>query len=614
MLWLETLFSTDPADHRAAESGVKAFFEAAELEAPGQIVWLDSPAEACYASLLLCAGHERLLEQVVAALEKVPGTRSELARVRDKLQRATGATSWNEVAGVMGAPLAGMGAPPGHDIQGKITLTRIAFWKDPSVAMGNIAQDPLFVLENRFWGAIAQTLQTQGNMLLSSVSRKYHLAWMAMDEAAAETRVAPPLLTAAWKIARASGPWWPFRNGAIVTERPIEVHRNAEWMLERGDGPAIKYRDGWQVFAWNGYWIREKWITTPESISARELKEADARFRAYMSTRVRSGTERKQQLTSKPSSLFKMTLPPDPEARIKFLRERNGGRLPLYERYLSGERREVWKELVGLGAAVRVDPYAADAMAVAYETMLRVEANVGTVVDRLQRIGYQFATERGEWDQRRQQIESALAMSPPVSDVSLRSPHVRKVMDMMEMVRATLRTQLDTAKNRPRDTSIRAHIPPHRNIAKQLRQLEQRLGTLPLSLRAFYEVVGSVNFIGSHPSLSPHGGSISPDPLVVFSAEDALADADGREDDEEEGQIVIAPDDLHKANVSGGEPYAVSVPDERADAELLNERHELLFVEYLRLAFRFGGFPGYEGYDRDIPEEIEILRQGLVEF
>ena len=47
--WFETLFSTEPADREAAESGVHAFYEAAELEVPRQIVWLDSPAEACYA-------------------------------------------------------------------------------------------------------------------------------------------------------------------------------------------------------------------------------------------------------------------------------------------------------------------------------------------------------------------------------------------------------------------------------------------------------------------------------------------------------------------------------------------------------------------------------------
>jgi hypothetical protein len=95
----------------------------------------------------------------------------------------------------------------------------------------------------------------------------------------------------------------------------------------------------------------------------------------------------------------------------------------------------------------------------------------------------------------------------------------------------------------------------------------------------------------------------------VFPVEEALALCeDGVE------SIIIAPDDLHKANTSGGEPYEIEVPDLGADGKLLNERHELYFVEYLRLVFRFGGFPGYDGIDRALPPELASLRAGLIPF
>jgi len=51
-----------------------------------------------------------------------------------------------------------------------------------------------------------------------------------------------------------------------------------------------------------------------------------------------------------------------------------------------------------------------------------------------------------------------------------------------------------------------------------------------------------------------------------------------------------------------------------ADGKLLNERHELYFVDYLRLVFRYGGFPGYEGVVSPLPPEIDLLGQGLLEF
>jgi len=70
---------------------------------------------------------------------------------------------------------------------------------------------------------------------------------------------------------------------------------------------------------------------------------------------------------------------------------------------------------------------------------------------------------------------------------------------------------------------------------------------------------------------------------------------------------------LHKANTSGGAPYEMAIPDPRADGELLNERHHLFFVDYLRVAFRFGGFPGYDGA-AEVPQQISALQAGLLEF
>ena len=115
--WLETLFSTQPADRESAESGVRAFFDAAGLDAPRHIVWLDSPAEACYGALLLCAAKDFFLGRLSAGLEKMPGPRAEMARIREKLQHALGVAEWDEATAAVGPPLAGTGAPPRHDVQ-----------------------------------------------------------------------------------------------------------------------------------------------------------------------------------------------------------------------------------------------------------------------------------------------------------------------------------------------------------------------------------------------------------------------------------------------------------------------------------------------------------------
>jgi hypothetical protein len=122
-------------------------------------------------------------------------------------------------------------------------------------------------------------------------------------------------------------------------------------------------------------------------------------------------------------------------------------------------------------------------------------------------------------------------------------------------------------------------------------ELEEEAGPLPLSLSAFWHEVGAVDLVGMHPAW-PDGL----DPLVVDPPEGALSFLYD-EEDEEQGQFAgLAPDDLHKDNTSGGDPYGVRLPNPAADFLFEYERHNLLFVPYLRLAIlRWGGFPGLDG-------------------
>jgi len=81
-------------------------------------------------------------------------------------------------------------------------------------------------------------------------------------------------------------------------------------------------------------------------------------------------------------------------------------------------------------------------------------------------------------------------------------------------------------------------------------------------------------------------------------------------------RIDLAPDDLHKTNVSGGAPYSILVPFKGADPVFDCERHELPFLDYLRLAFKWAGFPGLEDYAErpDVQRFIEKFGQGLEPF
>ena len=70
---------------------------------------------------------------------------------------------------------------------------------------------------------------------------------------------------------------------------------------------------------------------------------------------------------------------------------------------------------------------------------------------------------------------------------------------------------------------------------------------------------------------------------------------DEDDDEDNDGPFVldVAPDALHKADISGGAPYGFLVPDVGVDGMFRYDDGVLIpFVEYLRLTFSSGAFPG----------------------
>lgn len=231
----------------------------------------------------------------------------------------------------------------------------------------------------------------------------------------------------------------------------------------------------------------------------------------------------------------------------------------LLARYHDGDHERVWHELRQMGAAVRQPEHHPIALAVVREAMERARQNVVTLIERLRAQGYVFG-----------------------------DPHE------MERAREPL-------------------SPPDEHTPEFVEWLERRFGPIPMTARAWIETVGDVNLLGVHPAWSKEHVV---DPLVVefeykswsWAASDSLAARHNFENERESyefnlsdgggelaGQFAlpVAPDALHKANFSGGAPYGVLVPDGSADGTFRFDDGLLLpFVEYLRLTFRSGGFPG----------------------
>jgi hypothetical protein len=168
--------------------------------------------------------------------------------------------------------------------------------------------------------------------------------------------------------------------------------------------------------------------------------------------------------------------------------------------------------------------------------------------------------------------------------------------------------------------------PPARHEVDFIRKLEQKGMFLPLSLRAWVEEVGDVNLAGAHPALCFWEDAAFPgiyaDPLTVFLDHFMLeieawveeSDAGGEPgilspvvgwDAEAKARLAVADDQLDDG-------YAIELPDAAADAPLCGEPRETTFVNYLRIAFRWGGFPGWEHQPHAPEKALKLLTEGLL--
>src|SRR5262249_24292813 len=192
------------------------------------------------------------------------------------------------------------------------------------VVTGDLARDGLYAAQRGLYKLFGRSLDdlfggslcgVGGPLVDSAVSLGYHFLWMEMDEQkAAEGTAPPPFLEAAWRVAHAAGPGWAYDGLALLSQRPSEMHRNAAGLPERGDGPAISYRSGLRIYAWNGQPYPEKWIEKPEPIPPSQLKQADKSFREYLSRRLGPEPRATAAKPGKPSALLQAKLPIDAAA------------------------------------------------------------------------------------------------------------------------------------------------------------------------------------------------------------------------------------------------------------------------------------------------------------
>jgi hypothetical protein len=553
--WYDQCVRTGPINHQKAEAAVREVYRLAGLAEPQHFLWCASPLEAVWAALVLVGKTESYNHAVYEDVERSKSGKQKLPEVRASVAHRL-AISEGQVEGYFGQPF--YRAEGTNPVTKRLKdnfdawMARAAAGDDflavhrqgPFKPLHDLEQALHFEGERRGVGSLyKEALANAGSKhvaILGGRSAQHRLygnfayVEVAVDEALAAAGKFEPteLQRALWAAYEACGLWWPCTAGVVFAERP----NTAELIAI---GPLMEWSDG---------------FTVGGKPSAKAAAPAPAAAPAALTT----------------ATVFAAELPRDQAERIAWLRDRSPS-LPHLDRYLAGEHEQVWKDLRTLGEKALSDDHAADALAVAYETMHRVDRNVRTIAGRLETLGYRFVY--------------------PGSGggfFGLRKPKAHL-----------------------------PHVPPPADVRATIAEVETVAGgPIPLSLRAFFEVVGEVNFNGDHPSLAPKDSQFPPDPLMVCGADDALAMLESFDSDEDDPLLLeFAPDALHKANISGGAPYSIELPNPAVDAQVQDEPHDVNFVEYLRLAILgWGGFPGWEGAKAPLPPELDELRQGLIPF
>ncbi|MFG2994170.1 DUF6745 domain-containing protein [Streptomyces sp. NPDC048257] len=249
-VWRAAAAATGPADRAAAEAGVRLAYRAAGLAEPERIVWADSPRAAVR---LLGAddgpsGPAARGRSVREAVRSGPW-----AAERERAQQQLGPQGWGRRWGATGGRL----------------------WENAERLADRIRTGLVEEL-TAGGGSGAAAAAEEGRLrllLLDAVLGQHDAAWLC----AFDTQEGTPL-HGLGVLARSAGWWWPYERLAVVCERPVELHRDEAGRLDRGDGPALAFPDGFALYAWRGMPVPAEFLAglgtlTPERIRDEENAE-----------------------------------------------------------------------------------------------------------------------------------------------------------------------------------------------------------------------------------------------------------------------------------------------------------------------------------------------------
>jgi hypothetical protein len=252
------------ADRATAEAAVRDAYRAAGRPEPRHIVWCGSPSAGALAAARLTGalpGDDTDRPQWMVG--PGPALRAQLrtapwAAARASVHEALGPAGWARLWLGSGAPV----------------------WR---LVMDRVAGP----LRARLREDLPEPARAA---LLDAVYGQHDAGWLAAFAAAGTVlpnlgaaEPVTPGLDALAALARTVGWWWPYAEVAILTERPVVLHRDNVGRLHHGDGPALAYPDGYALHAWRGMPIPTDLVAELPHLTAERIgAERNAELRRVM--------------------------------------------------------------------------------------------------------------------------------------------------------------------------------------------------------------------------------------------------------------------------------------------------------------------------------------------
>ena len=235
--WFAIGSSTEPADRPRAEKTISAMYARVGKPAP-KFLWTQSPATACLAMAVIRElPNASLVDSLLDSLRNslVDSLR---ALLRDSLGALLQYSLWDSLV--------------------------VSLWDSLGVSL---------------WDSL---VDTRGDTLVVSrfcgSNEAYWIAYYRFIEEELHVRYDPQdsedLML--WsEVTKSCGWWLPYEGLCVIADRPesvtLETNRDPP-RIHNAKGPALRYRDGYEVYCWHGVRVSARVINSPESFTREELK------------------------------------------------------------------------------------------------------------------------------------------------------------------------------------------------------------------------------------------------------------------------------------------------------------------------------------------------------